>query len=151
MISLQQVGAEQVVIFLKGTPEKLQGGMQRAFARIAIRLQQYIVQQKLSGQVLHHKSGKLASSVIQRVETTEGRIAAIVQAGGLAVSYAGVHEYGGTFQIPEHLSVSRSGKQFTVHAHSATYPERSYMRTSLDENTDMFLEEVSKAIGDALK
>jgi len=150
MISFQQIGAEQVLIFLKGKPEKLQGGMQRAFARIAIRLQKYIVTQKLSGDPLKRHSGKLAASVIQRVENSGTKISAIVQAGSLA-PYAFVHEYGGTFQIPEHLSVSRLGRSFTVHAHSATFPERSFMRTSLEENVDMYLAEVSKAIGESLK
>lgn len=150
MISFQQVGAEQVFIFLKGSPEKLQGGLQRAFARIAIRLQKYIKDEKLAGQVLHRRSGKLASSVIQRVETSGTQIAAIVQAGSLA-PYAGVHEYGGVFTVPEHMSVSRRGKAFSVRAHSATFPERSYMRTSLEENISVFLEEINKAIGESIK
>jgi len=151
MISIQTQGADQLVDFLKGSGNKLQGGLQKAFARIAIRLQQYIVTQKLHGQVLHQRSGKLAGSVIQRVESEGNKIAAIVQAGGLAVSYAGVHEYGGTFSVPEHMSASRLGKKFTVHQHNATYPERSYMRTSLEENVEMYIEEVNKAIEAATK
>jgi phage gpG-like protein len=150
MISLQQKGAEQVFIFLKGTPAKAQSALERAFARIAIRLQRYIVTQKLQGQVLHHRTGNLARSVIQRVEQEGSRISAIVQAGGLA-PYAGVHEYGGTFSIPEHQSVSRLGKAFTVHSHTAHFPERSFMRTSLEENVEMYLAEVNKAIGEAVQ
>lgn len=150
MIAFQIQGTDQVFLYLKGTTEKVQGGLQRAFARIAVRLQQYIVHQKLSGDPLHRHSGKLASSVIQRVETSGSQIKAIVQAGSLA-PYAGVHEYGGTFSIPEHASVSRLGKAFTVRAHSATYPERSFMRTSLEENVEMYLQEVSSALGEALK
>lgn len=150
MISIQKQGAEQVLVFLQGSAEKFQGAMERAFARIAVRLQNYIVTQKLRGPVLHYRTGNLARSVTQRVEQQGNQISAIVQAGGLA-PYAGVHEYGGTFTIPEHMSASRLGTKFLVRQHTATYPERSYMRTSLEENVEMYIDEVNKAVEETVK
>ena len=151
MISAQIQGAEKAVIFLTGSGDRVRAAMRTAFARIAISLQRYIVTQKLHGQVLKQRTGTLASSVIQRVEESDGKIVAIVQAGGgTAGKYAGVHEYGGTYTIPEHLSVSRLGNQFSVRSHDATFPVRSYMRSSLQENLDMYVTEVNKALKQAL-
>lgn len=149
-ITAQLKGAQEATVFLTGSGERVLKAMRVAFARIAIQLQRYIVTQKLSGQVLAHRTGTLASSVIQRVEERDGKIVAIVQAGGLA-PYAAIHEYGGTVTIPEHLSVSRLGNQFTVRSHEAKFPVRSYMRTSLEENLDMYVNEINKALKEAFQ
>jgi len=57
------------------------------------------IQQKLSGEVLEHRSGKALGSVIkQPMSTTETRIEGRVTAGGGPAFYLVYHERGGTRQ-----------------------------------------------------
>jgi len=122
----------------------------QAFTRIAIGLQGYIKTQKLQGQVLEQRSGKLSRSIIQTVTDAGRTITAIVQAGSLA-PYGAVHEWGGTFNIPEHMSHSSlSKKEWTVKAHTATFPERSFMRSSLSEYRARALHEIEQAISGSI-
>src|SRR5438132_4498213 len=63
---------------------------------LAIRLQAKIVGEKLSGQVLAHRTGKLAGSVRVIPATAEGGVLrAGVEAGGGPAWYGRIHEYGG--------------------------------------------------------
>ena len=133
---------------IRATGQRVHASLVMAFTRIAIGLQQYIVTQKLEGQVLHHRSGKLIRSIQQHIEDSGNTIAAVVQAGSLA-PYAAVHEWGGMFNIPEHQSFSRAGRAFSVRAHTATFPERSFMRSSLREYKDTALREIRAALNNA--
>jgi phage gpG-like protein len=121
-----------------------------SFRRIAYALAAYIKTQKLSGQVLQRISGKLAGSVGYRVTQSGGDFNLEVYAGGDEAPYAIVHELGGTIQIPTHLSASRLGRQFTVQAHSAKYPQRSFMKTSLEENEDAIAQKIQEAVQAAI-
>lgn len=121
-----------------------------SFRRIAYALAAYIKNEKLSGQVLNRISGKLAGSVGYRVTQNGGDFSLEVYAGGDEAPYGIVHELGGTFQIPAHLSASRLGKQFAVQAHSARYPQRSFMKTSLEENENAIAQQVQDAVQAAI-
>lgn len=97
---------------------------------------------KLSGEVLHRRSGRLAASIaIERADTGDS-FAAIVGVTGPARAYAPVLEYGGTISIRAHLRVmreawgrplKRGAETVAVRAHSATYPARSFLRAALAE------------------
>lgn len=116
------------------------------FRRIARQLAAYIKNQKLSGQVLNRISGKLAGSVGYRVTQSGGDFTLEVYAGGEEAPYAIVHELGGTIQVPTHLSASRLGRQFSVQAHSAKYPARPFMKTSLEENENAIAQQIEDAV-----
>jgi|SRR5579863_926663 len=128
----------------------LRASIYRAMNRIQVGLQSLIIS-KLQGPVLQHRSGKLTGSVRGQVEDHGDMISAVVTAGGGVAPYAAVHEYGGTFQIPDHLSHSKRGRAFTVRAHSATFPERSFMRSSLTEFRSRAEAELAKAAIEGLK
>jgi phage gpG-like protein len=98
------------------------------------------VERNLSGAVLQRRSGRLAAS-----------IAVDVQRSGLGASarvssdapYAAIHEYGGT--IPAHTVLPQSARALAfpwrgrqrffkrVSLPAVTMPERSFMRSALDE------------------
>lgn len=63
---------------------------------LMLRLQQHIVRDKLSGQVLHHRSGKLAGSIVAYPAQAEGSllVGKVEGASGPAF-YGQVHEMGG--------------------------------------------------------
>lgn len=104
-------------------------------------LQSKIVGQKLQGQVLAHRTGKLAGSIRVVPATLAGeQIIGEVQGGGGPAFYGRIHEFGGTINVPEYQRRVTGTKQKikdriagTVRAHSAHFPERSFMRTSLEE------------------
>src|ERR1700677_3846927 len=104
-----------------------------SFRRIASALATYIKREKLSGQVLNRISGKLSGSVGYRVTQSGGDFNLEVYAGGPDAPYAPLQELGGIVTIPAH-SATRPLKTFSVRAHTAKYPARPYMKTSLEEN-----------------
>lgn len=122
---------------------------------LAIRLEAHIVGDKLQGQVLHHRSGTLASSIRFKPAHPEGTsiIAEVTGAGGPAW-YGRLHEYGATFA---RHSTARFGRGFTKAGTKgrrirsleqrtmATYvrlPERSFMRSSLIDLKPRIAEEL---------
>jgi phage gpG-like protein len=132
------INVDSAVKYFEQIAGNLEGGFRAGFERIAIQILA-TVQRKLSGEVLNIRSGKLFRSATSRVEETGDSISAIVEAGALA-PYGRVHEYGWSGTIPEHMSASRLGKAFLVKAHEAKFPERSFMRTSLQENEAAILQ-----------
>ena len=66
---------------------------QQALLQSALLLEAHIKQHKLSGQVLHVRSGRLRSSISHRLERRGDDLMAIV---GTNVVYARIHEFGGT-------------------------------------------------------
>lgn len=89
-----------------------------------------------------------------------------------AASYARINEYGGTFTIPSHtrrVGYDKYGdrarllnklhgiahgvdnfSETTVKEHSATYPERSFLRSAVAENRDMVTGEIMRGLKRAL-
>jgi hypothetical protein len=105
-------------------------------------LQAYVVGQKLSGQVLHHRTGVLSGSIRAIPAALEGTsiIGAVEGAGGPAF-YGAIHEYGGTGAYPivavraRALAFLMDGKK--VFAKSVMHPAaqiRAFMAPSLEEN-----------------
>jgi hypothetical protein len=143
------VNVTRTVDWVTTIPVRLRTNLQLAFERWTVMVLAS-VQRRLTGDVLHVRSGKLLRSAHNQVIQTSTVIRGTVQAGALA-PYGYVHEYGGTFTIPAHLSASRLGKQFTVRKHQATFPERAYMRPSLAENHQALLDMTSRAVADSTR
>lgn len=106
------------------------------------------VQQKLTGEVLHVRTGLLRRSISRTdalVLDTEVRsaVGSNVRTGGQAVKYAAIHEFGGQTKAhiirPKNkkaLSFTVGGKTICrkmVHHPGSKMPERSYLRSTLTE------------------
>lgn len=119
-------------------PEILQRVVLRMNAA-AIMLQQHIVLNKLQGQVLKHRTGKLAASIRVINAVLQGsEITAQVQGGGGPAWYGRLHEYGTNawyFIRPVNkkaLAFNIGGTQVIVK--SVMHPpiaQRSFMRSGL--------------------
>jgi len=104
------------------------------------RVSEYVRLNKLQGQVLNHRTGALSRAVTgQIVSETDEQI--VGQVGVKGIPYAGVHEFGGVFNIPGHFRTQTMafGRPMiptlvAVRPHQATFPQRSFLRTSADEN-----------------
>jgi hypothetical protein len=141
---------------------------------LMIRLQAKIVGEKLKGQVLHRRSGKLIQSIRIIEPTIEGgNLRAGVQGAGGPVFYGRLHEFGYTYSRQaghrriafnakgdivklltrakhERRSV-RSTKSIEVRSYTVTIPERSFMRTSQEEMRPVITEELKQTASDAIK
>lgn len=117
------------------------------------------VREKLSGEVLKVRSGRLRQSIFTPKidKTPTGFIGSI----GSNVKYAAIHEFGGIIHIPEIFPKNKlalhffiGGKEIfakRVKAHTITMPERSYLRTSIAELEPQAPEIILSYIEDSLK
>jgi hypothetical protein len=145
---------------------KLQGMSPRLVSVLGVKLQKLmfilqskIVSEKLSGQILHRRSGTLAGSVHTLPVTTTGNtISSGVASSSGAAFYGKIHEQGGSraYQI---LAVKARALQFiqgskTRYAASVMRPplrQRAFMRPSLEESAQTIHDELQRAIDQELK
>jgi phage gpG-like protein len=109
---------------------------------------------RLSGQVLHVRTGTLRRSINQRVTVTDDAVMASV---GTNVRYAAAHEYGfdGPVTVKAHIrraaliGVDRAGARGEVYVRSHTrhmrLPERSFLRSELRDRADEIRESLREA------
>lgn len=104
-----------------------------------VQLADYVRTNKLSGNPLNRRSGRLSRSINGNASAAGTIVTGTV--GSKGVPYAHVHETGGTFDIPAHerLITVVFGKPVVPHsisvkAHEANYPQRAYLKPSLEEN-----------------
>jgi hypothetical protein len=98
----------------------------------------YVKDEKLSGQMLHQRTGNLKNSGFSTVETSGDEIAGEVGFGNTAL-YAVFQEQGASIPAVEgKLMVFEVGgkKIFTMRRAAFTLPARPFLSTSLDENRE---------------
>jgi hypothetical protein len=143
MITGKVVGDQAVLLKFKSY-----GVLARENLRTAVREQGIrvlaLVKAKVSGPVLKNRTGTLRRKLNVQFSETPSSISASV---GLSLAYAPPHEYGfdGTVTVKEHLvTITQAfGRelagpvQFTMPTHERhmKLPERSYLRSTLREET----------------
>lgn|SRR5437870_1270047 len=137
----------RVVAALEATGPNILAALVRKIEQIDLGLQQYIVTQKLQGQVLHHRSGKLASSVrIIPVVQQGTKISGGIQAAGGVAWYGRLHEYGGAAAYTI-VPTNKKALRFFVGGHAVftkrvLHPptlQRSFMRSSIEERREWII------------
>ena len=156
-------GDKAVIDKLHSLPQKIRQQLADEIKRQWFALQSHVVRNKLSGQVLKRVTGNLASSInvggkdsaSEFVESGQGDIIGRV---GTKVRYGRIHEFGGTVTVKAHTRRFNKvyGRPVTpgvmeVGAHSATYPERSFLRSSLNDRSDIIRSALRRAVGEAMK
>lgn len=136
------VDSTRVDAWFDNMPAEIMARLRAKVQTLTINLQGHIVRDKLQGQVLHHRSGRLGSSIQEKVTATADTVTGDVFSAG-DVKYAAIHEYGfnGTVNVKASVRTILFGKTvpaFTVPAHSRhiNMPERSFMRSSLADQAD---------------
>lgn len=119
------------------------GELLKVITSLSIQLTAYVKDKKLSGQVLNVRTGTLRRSITFRVNSLPDKIEGVV---GTNLIYAAIHEYGGQFRT--RLGTGKNppkvgGKPF------GTMPERSFLRSSLRENSSNIVRQLNAAIGRA--
>jgi len=152
------VGDQQVIERLRTLPGAVNSGFLRAITRLGIELQREVQQDKLSGQVLRSRTGSLRSSIDLSVDRGGNSITATVFSDS---SYAGAQEYGFAGAVSVRASLRRIREAFgrpiaekTINVRSydrrMDLPERSFLRSALDDMEPTIRGEVQAALTEAL-
>jgi hypothetical protein len=116
--------------------------------REMIEVRDVVVGEKLSGQVLKNKTGTLRRSQHESVTSDDNSIRGAVSTDPSASAYGYAHEYGGTFDVKAHLRKSSHNMQTWVREHSITFPERSFLRSTLNEMAPNIVEGLQNAVNE---
>ncbi len=142
MLALSIDGADALRARLDAFPDAVQGALAAKAQDLASALADKVKSEKLSGQVLAARSGALLASIGAEVSSDGDEISASVGSYG-DVKYAAIQEYGGKTGAHEILPVKAKVLAFLaggamrfarkVEHPGSVIPERSYLRSSLDE------------------
>ncbi len=154
MLALQLDGLKEADARLTAYPAALTAALSAKAAELAAALADMVKNDKLSGAVLNTRSGALRDSIAASVSTdADGVLASVGSEGDL--KYAAIQEYGGKTSAHEILPVKAEALAFVVGGAQvfarrvehpgSLIPERSYLRSSLDDMRD----EIVAALADA--
>ena len=142
---------------LRAKGPRIIGAVVRKMNEFLFLLQAKIVGEKLQGQVLEHRTGKLAGSI--RVNPVSGQggsnISGSIEGAGGPAWYGKLHEDGGTFpyhrkkQMAERMT-NKGAMRKRVLKGSITFPERSFMRSSLNEMRQQIFDGLTQTIKEEL-
>lgn len=134
-------GDKEVIAKFKSMPAAVHAALLQKVYELSLKLEAHVKKNKLSGQVLGRKSGRLIRSIGSKVLQTPQSVFGIVFQSS-DVPYGAIHEYGG--KTGAHLIVPKKAKVLAfagkgggqvfarkVNHPGSTFPERSYMRSSL--------------------
>ena len=160
MLSIRVTGSDAVRDRLRGMPEEVQRALLAKVHALTLELEAHVKMDKLSGQVLHVITGRLRRSIYSDVRTEGDAVIGRVFSSG-DVPYAAIHEFGGRtaphdiYPVKKQaLSFMQSGKRaFYRHVRhpGSRIPERSYLRSSLDDMRDRIVREMTDAVEESLR
>jgi len=156
VVRLEVEGGEATARMLRAVSPRVLTRLDRTIVTLALRLTRQVKDQKLSGQVLKNRTGRLRRSINYRMTSGGARIEATV---GTNVEYARTHEYGGKVDVKEHLRMQvmawgrpmKTPRKVTVKKHEAQFPERSFLRSALREMSPVILAEIRKAVDEGVR
>lgn len=127
--------------------------LHKTIAALTMKLLGMVKSDKLSGQVLNRKTGRLSRSINAKFEN--GGSTGVV---GTNVAYGKVHENGGAYSIPAHMRMMKvafgkpvqNPRMIEVREHIARFPERSFLRTALRELEPEIQPALNKAIKETI-
>jgi len=160
MIKGEIIGGSELMVRARRWAPALKGGVSQAIGRLVLMLQRNVKADKLSGQVLRVKTGRLRRSINARTEGMDGNTPTGYV--GTNVSYARPHEYGFTGQVnvKAHIRNIKTafGKSITPQAvqvggfsRQVNLPERSFLRTGLADLRPTIARELDIAVKEAVK
>ena len=158
MSALEVQGLEETRAQLDAYPAALQAALSAKATELAAALADLVKDNKLSGAVLNTGSGALRDSIAASVTADSDGVLASV--GSEAdVKYAAIQEYGGKTSAHEILPVkddvlafvAGDGQHFArrIEHPGSVIPERSYLRSSLEDMKDEILATLGSAAAEA--
>lgn len=150
------VNDREVKLWLANMPEKIQKRLEDAIFGLTEQLRTHIVRDKLIGQVLNRRTGRLGQSIQSRIERATNHITGYVFSSG-DVKYAAIHEFGG--RTPPHVIYPKTAKALyfngifakKVNHPGSQMPERSFMRSSLADMKTEIMQRMERAVKDGVQ
>lgn len=151
------LGAEKLKQYLAEREGKTRVTLTQTIGRLTLKLLRRVKADKLTGQVLNVRSGRLRRSINQRIEgANSAQVAGLV---GTNVSYGRTHELGYQGDVREHLRLVKKawGKELStpvwarVPKHTVNYPQRSFLRSAITEMEPEILADVRNATTELIK
>ena len=159
MFTVELVGQRELSLRLTSMPAAVRTALVKKTTSLALQLEA-LVKSKLGGIVLNVVTGALRRSISHKVSAEATRVGATVFSGG-DVKYAGIHEFGGTIHVPEIVPVKAKALHFVigakdvfatrVRAHDVVMPERSFLRSSLEDMHEDIIEGLREAVNEGLR
>ena len=158
MFALKLDGLEETSARLEAYPAALAAALDAKASELAAALLDLVRNDKLSGGVLNVGSGALRDSIVASISAdADGVVASVSSIGD--VKYAAIQEYGGKTSAHEILPVKAQALAFVaggaqrfarrVEHPGSLIPERSYLRSSLDDMHDEILDALTDAATEA--
>ena len=148
MFALQLEGLEETSARIEGYPAALQAALSAKAAELAAALADLVKSDKLAGGALNSRSGALSDSITASVSASADGVVASVSSEG-DVKYAAIQEYGGKTSAHEILPAKADVLAFIVgdaqhfarrvEHPGSVIPERSYLRSALEDMKDEML------------
>lgn len=152
-VSIKVRGERELTEAVKNLGGHLPKALEASMKSVVAYLRAYIVKEKLSGNPLKRRTGRLASSIYGTVRKSGQGFVGVV---GTNVKYAKIHEFGGVIRpkrgpylvipiragSPEaaRLGISGESRAFSskivryMRVKKVTIPKRAYMAPSIEEN-----------------
>ena len=139
MIKVKVTGGEEAVQKFEQAKDLFLKNMQEAVARSAFRLVRHVKEDKLSGQLLNVRSGRLRRSITSTVEIEDNKVTGYV---GTNVEYAHVHEYGfhGVVGVRAYM---RQGHPVRAHQRMMNVTEKAFLRSAIQDLKDDIVAEMA--------
>jgi phage gpG-like protein len=160
MFAVELNGLDETNSQLDAYPAALSAALGAKAAELASALADLVRNDKLSGAVLNARSGALRGSIVSEVSTDGADLLASVGSTG-DVKYAAIQEYGGKTAAHEILPVKARALAFMaggalrfarkVKHPGSLIPERSYLRSSLEEMSGEIVAALTEAATEALE
>lgn len=154
MIDASVTGDERVIASIRSQYQKVITNVEQSIGRLTLKLLTRVKVNKLSGQVLNVRTGRLRRSITYKVIKTPSRITGIV---GTNVEYARIHELGfhGQVSVKAHLREIKKawGKDITprtvevrTHSRQVNLPAKSFLRSAMEEMTPEIIQTLQQSI-----
>lgn len=159
MFTVELVGDVEVKARFNALPSAVSSELRRTVLRLILYLKARVQRDKLQGQVLQHRTGKLSRSIDDAINEDPQSIIGRVFSNGTA-PYAAAHEYGfhgpeevKSFQRRQTMVFGRSIDPIIVTVQAFTrqmnIPERSFMRSTLREDQAYIERQLTEAVARA--
>ena len=160
MFAIGLDGLDETSARLDGLPAALAAALAAKSAELSAALADRVRNDKLSGAVLNVRSGALRDSIAADVSSDgDGVVASVGSVGD--VKYAAIQEYGGKTGAHEILPDKAKALAFLaggakcfarrVEHPGSVIPERSYLRSTLDEMSDEIVSALAESAAEALE
>lgn len=136
---IELVGADKLLARIEGITPRMLLRVSKAVRKVTLMVEARTLQ-KLSGQVLKVRTGRLRRSINSKITDSPTGSAGTV---GTNVSYARIHEFGGTTRAHLIQAKNKRALSFAMGGHNIVrksvmhpgshIPERSFLRSSLRE------------------